>query len=1148
MKTTLYNNTIESLQTDPSWKAFIDALVDDCHIVNDENLLAETENGLILLSDSEDDLQAKYATLSFKKDLMRMNITDNISLTSFLRMLSLYGAKIREVNKPLSLPHTYLVQSSEKDDGVWGYKKTDITDDHKANVFDPDDNTNSLDVYASIPNQSDNYYEEDTRYKYIYDIYGYNQKESVLYYSELNYVKDFYKFTNSKISDCNFYVSAEDIISIDSLDNEWYITFQTDYPKIWYDKNTSGSDKLYEAYSDFMEVVKQDEQLNKMTLVQALRACLTPVVENNNFVIERRFISYADNDYAALDTYVILFDNKPDDVYKDGIIKYNHDDYRLDTYVDVRCINKKTGTIESFDFTCTQQYINGLNNNKLYIYEVGPNLIKMVIENKAPKNFTGLFNKSILIDEPIYSDECGLKVQPVFVYPNKYSDSVKYSVCGNFNEVVGGLNKPSYQILVDTHKIKSESVSFSNNLTTYEYRIPTSISYGDYYRIFYLFNSDENKEQGEFIEECYSNDDFTAVGNTIEFFSKNTAYKYKIESYSSRTRTLVLTNTSSLYREYKILEATNKTKKIETMYFNHIVKVYPIYNGLLNDENPTIETTTMYCDNLELVQYGDCIPYLVSYVRKGELKEDAQSDKDIADLDCSVFAKIICYNKHTHVITVNNPIVFQDANTPRHLVVAYQNLSPFNRPESITVTVDSEPIKSIVSDLSQAYNNDSCKINIYTDREYEDIVADRVFVQEKNKRETIVKSLIEIMNAKQQPEHAVVGVYNVSQIGDGLISANINGTNKTAIKSNGYFYFTNDGPIQSFEFEYGSYGIEAIRFKDAVLQGGNGLFGNVNGNSFNRLKLIEGLAFNNHTWDKGDFSSCSNLYSVNSSAFTFKLSSETGIFSQYNLMKDLKYIQNADINVEFDSNTPTKVYIDMSSWFKNCNNLENVRIKFVNRQVYVTKMNYTFQDCHRLRYIDLSGLDFSELKSAICTFNRCYRLEEINVKWGENEVLNNVNSIFSDCYHLKEYGDLSGWKNGSITAGQMFMRCRSMQQISIPFAINYASSDIFHECEAETISVKHKLDCNRLVMPKLKTFGILGGFIIGNSFELNTPELTRSGWQKFISTIETTRETSTIRLHNNVFKRLIKNVDYVVDNELYYVADRSDIQIIIINV
>ena len=126
MKTTLYNNTIEALQADPNWKLYLDSIVDDCHVANDDNLIAETENGLVLLSDSQDDLQPRYASLSYKRDLVRLNVTENISLVSFMRMLSLYGAKIREVNKNVALPHTYLVQSSDKDNGVWGYKKTNI--------------------------------------------------------------------------------------------------------------------------------------------------------------------------------------------------------------------------------------------------------------------------------------------------------------------------------------------------------------------------------------------------------------------------------------------------------------------------------------------------------------------------------------------------------------------------------------------------------------------------------------------------------------------------------------------------------------------------------------------------------------------------------------------------------------------------------------------------------------------------------------------------------------------------------------------------------------------------------------------------------------------------------------------------------------
>lgn len=1211
MKTTLYNNTIESLQTDEDWKLFLDSIVDDCHIVNDDNLLAETENGLVLLSDSQDDLQARYASLSYKRDLMRMNITENISLTSFLRMLSLYGAKIRETNKNTELPHTYLVQSSDKDTGVWGFKTSNITDDHKAQTPDPDDPTTSIDVAASAPNQSDNYFDEDTRYKYIYNVYGYNQKESVLYYSPMCHVREFYKFTNSEDPNNTYYIAVDEINKMEKTGNvwggDWLISFTSEIPRVWRNNGATSNPVVVSAYDDIMEIV-YDYALTYMVVICQY---FSPVIENGEPVVEKRYIASDSNDYANLDTYVVIYDNKPDDVYKDGFIKFNHPDYSRET-TNEKYLNQKTFVVESGDFVCTNTYI-GTGNNKMYIYEVGADALPFVVRNTTPTPYMNIVGRSAYIDDtPLYGDECGLKVQPVSVY--RINGKNEYSLTANFTDVNGGLNRPTYQIQMDRNEYSYSAQNIVDNIVTGADKTPVSVSYGGYYRIHRLYSSIDG-EQGEFLEECYTNNDVTLVGSCPVFFSDNNLYnkKYTVVSYNGRTRTakLQLANKSvvsgyyydgAFYSDsahtdeitpsatknyldltektlygysrsgyYKIttktvfFEITNGMKFVETMYFNHFVKVYPIFNGETDENNPTIETTTLYCDDLELSMFGDCVPYLVSYVRKGELKDNPQDENDIADLDCSVFARIMCYNKNTHLITVNNPIVFKDSVTPRHLVVAYQNTSPFNRPKEIIVTVDNEPLKKIVSDLSEPYNNGSCDIRIYTNHEYDNFVEDRAAAEEKDKRHKLVEKYMTTLNVKQtflmdeekkqkeknniDVKYLVFGLYEQNVVDNLQISAVINGVSKDAEMVNGLFYFAcfdtdGDGvvnPITSLQFTNGQNAILALRFRETTLEGGNGLFNR----NFGRLKVIDGLVFPTHTWENSDFNSCGAVMSISASAFNFKITKPSdGTFGMLYLMSNLQNMESADITIEFDESLPQTVSMDLSSWFKNCKNIEHIRLNFKNRNVRVVCMDYTFQNCKRLRDLDLSGLDFSECKSAISAFDGCTRLENLTIDWGENTVFENANAMFRNCQNIKSFGSFDGWKYNGILMNRTFENCISVETLDVSCKISEYSSDIFKNCGAETLSFKQPIHDYNLAMPNLKSFGTFGGFVSRSTFNLNTPNLTRSGWQKFISKFETTAQNTTINVHIDVFKRMLKNVDYYVENNRYYVTGRGDIRIV----
>ena len=180
MKTTLKYNTIETFQTQPAWKLFINTLVESCKKLFDNNLITEVNNSVIDESNhtfhitelkpfdkyvvenysdlseldklkykdiydkfkdcqtTYENMQTQYAMLGYLNDLFPLNLRENISLRGLLRTLSLYKCKIKNLKlSGNSLPHTYKVEGSRKDEEIYGFELTNKTYDYEARAKKP---------------------------------------------------------------------------------------------------------------------------------------------------------------------------------------------------------------------------------------------------------------------------------------------------------------------------------------------------------------------------------------------------------------------------------------------------------------------------------------------------------------------------------------------------------------------------------------------------------------------------------------------------------------------------------------------------------------------------------------------------------------------------------------------------------------------------------------------------------------------------------------------------------------------------------------------------------------------------------------------------------------------------------------------------
>lgn len=1175
MKTTLDHNTIETFQRQPAWKHYLNVIVDICKRHFDKNLLGFTESTNTLKRiDENTDLQPNYPSLSYKNDLMRMNLIEGLSIRSLMRILTIYGCKLLDVETNVTIPHTYKVQGQNRGGDLWGFQPTNRTYDYEANSITnvPElDNTEDSNTDYFFPSISENYFEEDKTFKYIYDIYGYNQKEPMLCYSAIYEIKTFHRLVTPDtpaMQGMAIYVLADDII------DEEANTFKVG--AIIYQK--SGS-----MFYQF------NAKANDFTLAEG--------VDSEEGIL-------------AVPVFYLINDNdKIDLLDSEGVIRYNSDDDDVKEYENLRGISPNR-TNDVFKITLTYAGFK-LNDYKVYLLNIYPN--KYVVANEAKTNLNNL--NPYYAKNTIFGSDSLIKTQPIFLY--HYKDNGEYidtaSLAYNGWNVKGGENLPSYQFLSFPYKTK-------DIINEEEVEVPiVKADYGNLYNRC-IANEvgegcvnniearipDENNQDGQYVEiddetlrEISSPDvslgnkfntcivysvkqdadgefkpslmigKFYYIGNLIEgekvhIFNEYTVFdisngynkdSYVVKGYKNNSYYIgdEYDEGSEVDEFNYILEDLRKQEYVETMYFNHFVKIYPITK---TQSDSLVETNMVYCDNLDLVQYGNTIPYMVTTLRKGELDEDEK----FMDLDCSVFSKIVAYNKHTHLVTLNNEICFPNSYEPIYAVVAYQNLFPFTQPKRLRILTPNNGVKDIVQPLTEEMFSDRVSLEFYSQKEY-----DEMLFWEKHNRQKIVNNN-NINTLLQELDNKAKNSYNNYAI-YGLLTQKLEGNQtitleyedgafgtKTAIIDGYLFYFNKSDLIDAENHQYyynyayitlkgeGAKYISCVRisadFKHLMTGGvsATGIFKNCT-----NLRVVAGYSpirnVRNDAFPEDIlYLNTSPNFEVNESYFDY--------------YKGLKNIYNINLdNVNFINDK-----IDFSYAFQNCENMETLSLNF-KKKVYATSISHWLEGCKSLRYLDLSNIDFSLCTDTDSAFEGCSHLERIIVNWGNNNVITTMQKMFKDCRNLKSIGDFSGWYGTDIDMESAFENCEALNEVMLKNIKGDWSTNVslFKNCGAETIGFYAKPypsgDLIKFEMPNLKNIEYCGEVFDLHSDStdikvwIDTPNLTRESFMRFMSKQFTQSDDwvdygFNVYVHPDVINRLIIGTDIEPD-----VVDKDDIVI-----
>ena len=68
--------------------------------------------------------------------------------------------------------------------------------------------------------------------------------------------------------------------------------------------------------------------------------------------------------------------------------------------------------------------------------------------------------------------------------------------------------------------------------------------------------------------------------------------------------------------------------------------------------------------------------------------------------------------------------------------------------------------------------------------------------------------------------------------------------------------------------------------------------------------------------------------------------------------------------------------------------------------------------------LDISDWDVSNVTTMYAMFENCYKLKNLNVKWTDTSSLTDVGRMFYFCYQLEEL-DISTWDLSHVTSGNM---------------------------------------------------------------------------------------------------------------------------------
>ena len=175
------------------------------------------------------------------------------------------------------------------------------------------------------------------------------------------------------------------------------------------------------------------------------------------------------------------------------------------------------------------------------------------------------------------------------------------------------------------------------------------------------------------------------------------------------------------------------------------------------------------------------------------------------------------------------------------------------------------------------------------------------------------------------------------------------------------------------------------------------------------------------------FSSCRSIEYID---FPFKKISVRSMIGMFENCSKLKFL---DLSM-FD----TKNVKDMRFIFSNCSTLSDVKLYTFDTS-NVTDMSCMFYGCRNLKSLDLYRFNTSEVTDMSSMFSGCSSLTDINLTNFNTQTVTNMSGMFSGCSSLKEL-NLSKFKTNYVeNMFGMFSGCCSLNSIDLS---NFDTSNV----------------------------------------------------------------------------------------------------------
>ena len=161
---------------------------------------------------------------------------------------------------------------------------------------------------------------------------------------------------------------------------------------------------------------------------------------------------------------------------------------------------------------------------------------------------------------------------------------------------------------------------------------------------------------------------------------------------------------------------------------------------------------------------------------------------------------------------------------------------------------------------------------------------------------------------------------------------------------------------------------------------------------------------------------------------------------------------------------------NMSSMFSGCSNLSDLKLSKIGTPHLITwGLSWMFADCQKLKALDLSNFDTSDVENFGLVFYQCYNLKSLNLngwntsnatdmKWMflgcsslqnvdlsmfDTSKVTNMNKLFNGCSSLEKL-DLSNWNTSNVTdMSGAFEGCRNLEVLDISGFSSDHLSDVY---------------------------------------------------------------------------------------------------------